>query len=443
MPRSGRAAFLVAIVAAVLGWWYLATRVPRGEHPTAGESLVMLGDSLVDGVGARPGRELPALVGDRIGSPIINAGQRGDTAAAALERLERDVLSRNPRVVVVLVGGNDFLRRVPREATFAALNTIVGRVRARGAGVVIVGLRLGLVTDQYGNLYEALARRTGSALVPDVLGGILGHGDLMSDQVHPNDRGYAMELRINAEKAEVGEQGTLTFVPCPGEVTVFRFPDAPGITLIRAVDQGKVVTPYYDSMIVQLIGHAPTRPEVIALLRQYLDSVEVRGISTNIPLLQAILDDAVFRNGEYDTTFLREFTARVDTAQLIASIDAAAGDVGSARDIDALRIPGTDEIRVLAPSAGIFYRTPAPGEPDFVRPGDVVDTERTLCLLEAMKLFRPLGLSAFQVFPAGSFEIVRIIPDTGQTVNRDDLLFIVRPAVATAAAALPAPDASE
>ncbi len=192
MPRSGRAAFLVAIVAAVLGWWYLATRLPRGEHPTAGESLVMLGDSLVDGVGASPGRELPALVGDRIGSPIINAGQRGDTAAAALERLERDVLSRNPRVVVVLVGGNDFLRRVPREATFAALNTIVERVRARGAGVVIVGLRLGLVTDQYGNLYEALARRTGSALVPDVLGGILGHGDLMSDQVHPNDRGYAI-----------------------------------------------------------------------------------------------------------------------------------------------------------------------------------------------------------------------------------------------------------
>src|SRR4051812_42213098 len=154
MPRSGRAAFLVAIVAAVLGWWYLATRLPRGEHPTTGESVVMLGDSLVEGVGASPGRELPALVGDRIGRPIINAGQRGDTASAALERLDSDVLSRNPRVVVVLVGGNDFLRRVPREATFAALGTIVERVRARGAGVVIVGLRLGLVTDQYGDLYE-------------------------------------------------------------------------------------------------------------------------------------------------------------------------------------------------------------------------------------------------------------------------------------------------
>jgi len=263
------------------------------------------------------------------------------------------------------------------------------------------------------------------------------------EPLNPTYRGYAMELRINAEKAEAADHGGLTFVPSPGEVTVFRFPDAPGITLIRAVDQGKVVTPYYDSMIVQLIGHAPTRPAVIALLRRYLDSVEVRGISTNIPLLQTILDDAVFGKGEYDTTFLRELTARIDTAQLIASMDAAAGDVGTARDLDALRIPGTEEIRVLAPSAGIFYRTPAPGEPDFVRPGDVVDIERTLCLLEAMKLFRPLSLSAFQVFPAGSFEIVRIVPDTGQTVNRDDLLFIVRPAPGTRSAGASSPDVSD
>jgi acetyl/propionyl-CoA carboxylase alpha subunit len=241
-----------------------------------------------------------------------------------------------------------------------------------------------------------------------------------------HDRGYAMELRINAERAELAESGALTLLPSPGEVTAFHFPDAPGITLIRAVDQGKMVTPYYDSMIVQLIGHASTRAEVIELLRGYLDLVQVRGISTNIPLLRAILNDAVFRSNEYDTTFLRDFTGRIDTRQLIADMEAAAGASSRALDLDALRIAGTEEIRVLAPSAGIFYRTPAPGEPDFVRVGDVVDLERTLCLLEAMKLFRPLNLSAFQVFPEGSYEIVRIVPDTGQTVNRDDLLFIVQ-----------------
>jgi acetyl/propionyl-CoA carboxylase alpha subunit len=244
------------------------------------------------------------------------------------------------------------------------------------------------------------------------------------------DRGYAMELRINAERAEIGDGGALALLPCPGEVTVFHFPETPGITLIRAVDQGKVVTPYYDSMIVQLIGHAPTREGVVELLRRYLDVVQVRGISTNIPLLRAILDDPVFQSNDYDTTFLRNFTARIDTAQLIAEMDAAAGESGRTLDLDALRIAGTDEIRVVSPTAGIFYRTPAPGEPDFVRAGDVVGVDQTLCLLEAMKLFRPLNLSAFQVFPDGNYEIVRIVPDSGQTVNRDDLLFVVRPAPA-------------
>ena len=160
--------------------------------PTAGESVVVFGDSLVEGVGASPGHELPALLGERLGVTVVNAGRRGDTASAALERLDSDVLARNPRVVVVLLGGNDFLRRVPRDTTFASLGAIVEQIRARGAAVVIAGVSLGLVTDQYGDAYESLAARTGSAYVPDVLGGVLGKGDLMADQVHPNDRGYAL-----------------------------------------------------------------------------------------------------------------------------------------------------------------------------------------------------------------------------------------------------------
>lgn len=192
MSRPARLGLLALVVALVAGWWYLEVRPPRGAKPSAGETVVMFGDSLVEGVGSSPGRDLPSLVSERIGRPVLNAGRRGDTAAALVERLDADVLTRDPRVVIVLVGGNDFLRRVPRDQTFDALGRTVERIRARGAGVVIVAVSLGLVSDQYGALYEALARRTGAALVTDVLGGILGHGELMSDQVHPNDRGYAI-----------------------------------------------------------------------------------------------------------------------------------------------------------------------------------------------------------------------------------------------------------
>jgi biotin carboxyl carrier protein len=226
--------------------------------------------------------------------------------------------------------------------------------------------------------------------------------------------------------------GALSFLPCPGDVNVFRFPKTPGISLIRAVDEGKAVTPYYDSMIVQLIGHAATRDEVIRLLRGYLDTVEIRGISTNITVLKRILDDPQFRGGNYDTTYLREFTKRIDGAALIAEMEAAAGETAQPMDLESLRIPGTDEFRVLAPSAGIFYRSPSPGEPEFAQAGEVVDGEHTLCLLEAMKSFRPLSLASFQsgekrLFPAGAlFEMVRVVPENGQAVNRNDLMFVVR-----------------
>ncbi len=252
------------------------------------------------------------------------------------------------------------------------------------------------------------------------------------EQMEAGHNGYSMELRINAERAVRGSDGSLSFLPCPGDVNVFRFPERPGISLIRAVDQGKSVTPYYDSMIVQLIGHAATRDEVIRLLRDYLGTVEIRGISTNIPVLKHILDDPQFRGGEYDTTYLREFTRRIDSASLVAEMEAAAGETAQAIDLESLRIPGTDEYRVPAPSAGIFYRCPSPGEPEFAQAGDVVDSEHTLCLLEAMKSFRPLSLESFRsgedrLFPAGSlFQVVRVVPENGQTVNRDDLMFVVR-----------------
>jgi acetyl/propionyl-CoA carboxylase alpha subunit/acetyl-CoA carboxylase beta subunit len=256
------------------------------------------------------------------------------------------------------------------------------------------------------------------------------------ESIKPRHDGYSMELRITAEKASIGTGGAVTFVPCPGQVTEFYFPDGPGIDLIRAVDQGKTVTPFYDSMIVQLIGHASSRKDVIKLLRNYLDAVKVRGICTNIPMLKRILDDTAFISGNYDTRYLPQFTARLDIPALIREMEEDAGVAGSALTLEALRIADTDEFKVPAPSAGLFYRTPSPGEPEFVQAGDIVDSQKTLCLLEAMKCFTPVNLAAFRVgeaplFPAGQmFKIVRVVPENGQTVNRDDLLFVISPVAA-------------
>ncbi len=172
--------------------WYVRSLAPKPALPTAGRQIIFFGDSLVSGRGASPGRDLVSQLTDRIGTTIINAGRSGDTTESAVARLDRDVLARDPRVVIVLLGGNDYLRKVPRDRMFANLRRIVEGIRAKGAGVVLVGINPGVLTDPFDSGFEEIARRTQSVFVPDVLDGILGNSDLMSDPIHPNDRGYAM-----------------------------------------------------------------------------------------------------------------------------------------------------------------------------------------------------------------------------------------------------------
>ena len=192
-PSNTRGPVLVFIGLAVLAaLWSLRSSAPHAARPTAGERVIAFGDSLVEGVGASAGRDVVSLLSARVGVPIVNAGRSGDTTGTARARLDSAVLSRRPRVVIVVLGGNDFLRRIPHEETFANLDAIVDRIRERGAAVILVGLSFGVLTDTYGDGYEDLARRTSSGLVPDILEGILGQPDLMADHIHPNDRGYRM-----------------------------------------------------------------------------------------------------------------------------------------------------------------------------------------------------------------------------------------------------------
>jgi acetyl/propionyl-CoA carboxylase alpha subunit len=197
--------------------------------------------------------------------------------------------------------------------------------------------------------------------------------------------------------------------------------------------EGKVVSPFYDSLIIQIICHGKDRNDAINKMADYLDRVTINGICTNIPLIKKILRDDVFIGGEYDTGFLPAFLSRIDAEALIKEIEEASGNAGAGINIEMLRIDDSDELKVLSPSTGVFYRTPSPSEPEYVNVGDVVTTEDVLCQLEAMKMFTPMNLNTFasedgEVYSSGSrYEITRINITTGQQVNEGDLLFVIKP----------------
>jgi lysophospholipase L1-like esterase len=156
----------------------------------AGDAVICFGDSLTAGTGSSPGMDYPSQLSGLLGIGVINAGHPGDTTGDALVRLDRDVLSQSPRIVLVTLGGNDLKNCIPREQAFANLKEIIGRIQDKGALVVVGGIDIPLFGRGFNDGYERVCRETGAVLIPDIYDGILGRDDLMSDPIHPNDKGY-------------------------------------------------------------------------------------------------------------------------------------------------------------------------------------------------------------------------------------------------------------
>ncbi|GGZ17926.1 biotin carboxyl carrier protein [Shewanella chilikensis] len=251
------------------------------------------------------------------------------------------------------------------------------------------------------------------------------------EDLQPQEIGYAMEVRVTAEKAALDSQGILQLVPNPGLITECVMPERDDVEIISIAADGKEVSPYYDSLIAQIIIRGDSRDDVIAKMYDYLDQVVIKGIATNIPLLKRILADETFREGVYDTNYLPRLMAELDIPALIAEMEAAAETQGV--DTESLRVGESNELKVLAQGAGIFYTSPAPGEADFVKEGDIVTVDQTLALTEAMKMFSQVTLAGFnrkgaELYPEDKkYRIERILNSNGQQVSQGDLLFVVSP----------------
>lgn len=192
-PPKIKTAILIAVAATILAGYFFLFRA-GGEKitndPPQGAAIIAFGDSLVEGVGAPPGSDFPSVLSRRLGVPILNRGISGDTSETALLRLSRDVLEEDPKIVIVLIGGNDVLRRIPPEETVRNVREIIRSIHEHGAAVILAGVRGGFFVDALKSNFQAIAEDTGSLYVPDVLQGLLGNSRFMSDAIHPNALGY-------------------------------------------------------------------------------------------------------------------------------------------------------------------------------------------------------------------------------------------------------------
>jgi acetyl/propionyl-CoA carboxylase alpha subunit len=140
------------------------------------------------------------------------------------------------------------------------------------------------------------------------------------------ERGYAIELRINAEDPKN------EFFASPGMVQVYQAPGGHGVRLDGAIYQGYEIPRYYDSMLVKLTVYGFTWQEAVDRLARALNGFVIIGVKTTIPYFQQILQEPDFIQMKFDTSYIATHPHLVDyleeeremekIARLIAEINA-------------------------------------------------------------------------------------------------------------------------
>lgn len=117
--------------------------------------------------------------------------------------------------------------------------------------------------------------------------------------------GNAIECRINAEDP------SHNFRPSSGRISLLHIPGGPWVRFDTALYQDYLVPPFYDSLIGKLIVYAQTREEAIRKMEAALCELVIEGIHTNTDMHMDILNDKVFRSGNYHTDFMEKFEKAV------------------------------------------------------------------------------------------------------------------------------------
>ncbi|HEY9102756.1 arylesterase [Chitinimonas sp.] len=163
------------------------TKLPRLP---AQATILAFGDSLTYGTGATPDSSYPSILSQLIGHPVANAGIPGNTTEDGLGRLDDVLAEQHPALLILCLGGNDFLQQKPETETVANLRSMLNQAQNRRIPVLLVATPKPGLTLAIPDFYRQLAEEYRIPLEDQALRQILGKAKLKSDAVHPNAEGY-------------------------------------------------------------------------------------------------------------------------------------------------------------------------------------------------------------------------------------------------------------
>ena len=112
--------------------------------------------------------------------------------------------------------------------------------------------------------------------------------------------GHAIECRIYAEDFKNN------FLPCSGKIIEYKEPAGPGIRLDSGFSRDSIISIHYDPLISKLIAWSNSRKSSISRMKRALSEYYISGIVNNIPLLNMVLGNEYFVNGNYNINFIEE-----------------------------------------------------------------------------------------------------------------------------------------
>ena len=271
-----------------------------------------------------------------------------------------------------------------------------------------------------------------------------------------DNRGWAMEVRVNAENPAGGK-----FLPAPGKIEKLVAPQGFGTRWDGGYESGDEVSQFYDNLVGKLIVWGSDRDTAIDRLKRAIHEMVLEGIDTTLPAQLVILDNPDFRAGEHSTNWVdkgmidlsgitsgriggaepetegddepkvrRDVDVEVNgkrfavamwvpESSLAAAPAAAGGATAKARPRRAGGASGGGGAgtgSITAPMQGTIFKVE-------VAVGDEVTAGQVLCVLEAMKMENNVATDI-----AGTVAEVKVEP--GQAVGSGDVLVVVTPAPA-------------
>jgi acyl-CoA thioesterase-1 len=173
---------------------------PKLERLPENAVILAFGDSLTFGTGADEAESYPAQLQTLIGRHVVRAGVPGEVTSQALERLPGALDEYAPRLLLLCIGGNDFLRRLGNAQAERNVRAMVQLAKSRGISVLLIGTPEPGLLPSPPAFYAAVAKDLGVPYEDGVITEVLKDASLKSDPIHPNARGYRLIAERLAER---------------------------------------------------------------------------------------------------------------------------------------------------------------------------------------------------------------------------------------------------